>query len=163
MSGIMRKGIKGLVGSTILMMLARRAFEEYEALRESSPWGPSRVLGSWRPDLDLEETSEAFIVRADLAGIEPDDIDLKIKGNTLILQGKRKSFNELLEDQRRLNSELDFGDFYRELTPPEEILPDKIEASLNSGILEVVMPKAEAGKVSKVIKVERVDQIKHTR
>jgi HSP20 family protein len=94
----------------------------------------------WMPAMDLVETDDHFVLRADLPGLGEEDVKLEVSDDTLTLSGERKFEQEAKKDGfYRL--ERSTGHFARSLTLPEGIDPEKIEASFDKGVLEVRIPK----------------------
>lgn len=110
------------------------------------------VRGSWSPAVDIYETDSDVVLKAELPGMKQDDIRLEIRENVLTLKGERKQESELQTDNyHRL--ERSYGAFQRTFTLPGAIQQDKVTAKFKDGVLEVVIPKAEAAK-PKSIKIE---------
>jgi HSP20 family protein len=94
----------------------------------------------WIPAMDLVETEDALVLRADLPGMSEDDVDIEIKDNVLTVSGERKADHEEKgEGFHRV--ERAFGSFSRSLTLPRGIDPDRVEANFEDGVLEVRVPK----------------------
>lgn len=104
------------------------------------PWGIGRELQGWNPSIDLYETSEAFILEADLPGVKGEDVKVEVKGRELILQGRR-SMEQSYSDETFHYQERCMGDFVRRLVLPETVDRDKIKAEFRDGVLHVVLPK----------------------
>ncbi len=101
--------------------------------------GPAR---RWMPAMDLVETDDHFVLRADLPGLGEDDVRIEVDGNTLTVSGERTFEHEAKKDGfYRL--ERGSGSFSRSLTLPEGIDPEAIAASFDKGVLEVRVPKPE--------------------
>lgn len=101
------------------------------------PGGPQEGP-RWRPLLDLVETAEAFILYAELPGVERKDIRLDSDGRSLELSGQRRPLGA---GRGYLRLEGSHGPFKRRLDLPEPVDSDRITARFERGILEVVMPK----------------------
>ena len=96
----------------------------------------------WMPAMDLVETEEHFVLRADLPGLNEEDVKIEVNGDTLTLSGERSFEHEATKDGfYRL--ERGSGTFARSLTLPEGVDPDGIAASFDKGVLEVRIPKPE--------------------
>ena len=108
--------------------------------------------GSWSPPVDLSETHDRIVLRADLPGISIEQIELRIENEKLILKGERSMESSIRrEDVRRI--ERPHGKFFRTFALPRSVRQSEIRAEMNNGVLEVVLPKhAEAR--SRPIKVE---------
>jgi HSP20 family protein len=103
----------------------------------------------WIPAMDLVETAEDFVLRADLPGLSEQDISIELEDNVLTVSGERKS-----EQQERKEGyyriERSSGAFSRSLTLPEGVDPQAVSANFERGVLEVRIPKPEERKPRKV-------------
>jgi HSP20 family protein len=100
------------------------------------------VAGSrrWAPPMDLSETEDALVLRADLPGLDRDDVSIEIKDNVLTVSGERRSEHEdKKEGYHRI--ERSYGSFSRSLTLPRGIQPESVSADFDKGVLEVRIPK----------------------
>ena len=96
----------------------------------------------WVPAVEVAERDNKYIVRAEIPGLKPEDVDVEINGNELILQGERKYERE--EDRGGVRrTERSYGRFYRAIPLPDEINPEQIKASCENGILEVTIPMSQ--------------------
>jgi HSP20 family protein len=103
----------------------------------------------WVPPMDLVEAADHFVLRADLPGLGPDDVNLEVEDNVLTLSGERKAEHESKgEGYYRL--ERASGHFRRSLTLPESVNLEHIAASFDKGVLEIRIPKPEQRKPRKV-------------
>jgi len=102
--------------------------------------------------LDMYETEDSMVVKSAVPGLEPDDIDITISGNTLSMSGETKAENEVKEENY-IRRERRYGSFSRTVTLPEGLELDKAEASFQDGILTLTIPKAPEAK-PKVIKIK---------
>ncbi len=107
------------------------------------------TLRRWIPAMDLVETDEAFVLRADLPGLSEGDVNIELEDNVLTVSGERKSEHEQRKEGY-YRVERASGSFSRSLTLPEGVDPESIEASFDRGVLEVRIPKPEARKPRKV-------------
>lgn len=108
--------------------------------------------GSWSPPVDIYETAESIVLKAELPGLSKDDVDIQVRDNALILKGERTMKKEVREENY-LRVERAYGSFQRAFTLPTAIQADKIRAVFKEGVLEVIIPKAEEAK-PKQIKIE---------
>jgi len=115
--------------------------------------GPEdRPAGQWSPPVDILENDDRIVLRADLPGVEQDDIELRVEDNILVLRGQRKPPADVRpEDMHR--SERPHGSFVRSFSLPQNIDHSAIRATQKSGVLEVVMPKKQESK-AKAIRIE---------
>ncbi len=103
----------------------------------------------WIPAMDLVETDDHLVLRADLPGMSEDDVDIEIKDGVLTVSGERKAeHEERREGYHRV--ERSFGRFSRSLTLPQGTETDKIEASFDNGVLAVRVPKPVESKPTRV-------------
>jgi HSP20 family protein len=109
------------------------------------------VSGAWVPPVDVAETQEKILVRAELPGLRQEDIQIEFENGLLTLRGERKiEKNEGLTWHR---VERTYGNFSRTFTLPRSVDPEKIAATYRDGILEVEVPKREEAK-PKQIRIE---------
>src|SRR6185295_5463852 len=99
----------------------------------------------WVPPMDLVETDEHFVLRADLPGLSEGDVAIELEDNVLTVSGERTAEHE---DKKEgfYRMERSFGQFRRSLTLPEGIDAERIAATFDKGVLEVRIPKPEARK-----------------
>ena len=103
----------------------------------------------WVPAMDLAETEDELILRADLPGLGRDDVALEVKDGTLTVSGERKAeHDEQTEGFYRV--ERAFGSFSRSLSMPRGVDPDAVTADFADGVLEVLIPKPEERKPRRV-------------
>ena len=103
----------------------------------------------WIPAMDLVETDEHFVLRADLPGMKEDDVKIEVEDSTLTLSGERKSEHEANgEGYHRV--ERSYGAFSRSLTLPKGVDPSAVTANFDRGVLEVRIPKPEERKPRRV-------------
>ncbi len=103
----------------------------------------------WVPAMDLVETDEQFVLRADLPGLDESDVKIEVHDKVLTLSGERSYEHEAKKDGfYRL--ERGSGQFSRSLTLPDGVDPDAITASFDKGVLEVRIPKPEQRKPRRV-------------
>ena len=126
-----------------------RLFDQY-----SRGWGADEGLETslWNPPVDVYETHESIVIKADLPEVAPNEVDIAVEGNTLTVRGERKRESEINEkDYHRV--ERSYGTFARSFTLPATIDADKIEANFSQGVLKINLPKREESK-PKQIKVK---------
>ena len=136
------------------------------------PWRPFRDLERMTREIEerfprffgrplFEESEEYFpriesyikegnlVVRADLPGIDPKDIEVMVLGNVLTIKGERKEKKEVKRDEY-IRREVSYGAFERRMTLPEGAATDKIKAQFKNGVMEVTMPVAKEMAARKV-------------
>ena len=104
---------------------------------------------AWAPAIEMFEKDDKFVVRAELPGIKREEIDISVSDDTLTIKGERKSKNEV-EEEDYYCREHSYGSFFRSIALPSDINTEKIEASYESGVLEVSLPKAAEAKPKKI-------------
>ncbi|MDI6820562.1 MAG: Hsp20/alpha crystallin family protein [Patescibacteria group bacterium] len=102
--------------------------------------------------VDVYQDQDNIIVQSTVAGIKPDDIDISITNESVIIRGKREK-EEAIEDKDYFYQECFWGAFSRSIILPQEIDPDKSQASMKNGVLTVKMPKLNRAK-TKTLKVK---------
>jgi HSP20 family protein len=102
--------------------------------------GNGATLRRWMPAMDLVETGDHFVLRADLPGLTEDDVKIELEDRTLTVSGERKAEHES-KDEGYYRVERAFGSFSRSLTLPEGVDPEAVAASFDHGVLEVRIPK----------------------
>jgi len=104
---------------------------------------------TWLPDLDVSETDKELIVRAEVPGIEKDDIDITLTDGLLTIRGEKKHEKEEKEENYH-RIERRYGSFARTLRLPGDVKHDKIDASYKDGVLKLVIPKPEKAMAKKI-------------
>jgi len=110
------------------------------------------ALGAWTPAVDIYEEEGRIVLRADLPGVGPDQLDIKVENNTLTIAGERR-FEKDLKKENYHRVERQYGAFSRSFSLPGAVNAEKIHAEHRDGVLEIVLPKREESK-PKQIKVE---------
>jgi HSP20 family protein len=114
-----------------------------------SPGGNGGTLRRWMPAMDLLETGDHFVLRADLPGMGEEDVSIELEDSTLTISGERKIEHEEREEGY-YRVERASGSFQRSLTLPKGVDPEAVTASFDRGVLEVRIPKPEARKPRKI-------------
>lgn len=125
--------------------------------RRLRPWLPSIwPRGSEAefvaPSVDVYEEKDDIVVKAELPGMDKNDIEVNISDSALTLKGEKKK-EQKIEEKNYYRSERSYGAFLRTVELPKEVQADKIKASFKNGVLEVRLPKTEEAK-TKEIKVK---------
>jgi HSP20 family protein len=106
-------------------------------------------LGSWTPAVDIHETDERFVIKAELPGVSKDDVSIDVHQNTLTLRGQRKHEAEV-KNERYHRVERAYGTFQRSFVLPAIVDQDKVQATYKDGVLELHLPKSEAAKPKRI-------------
>jgi HSP20 family protein len=113
------------------------------------PAGGNTAARRWTPAMDLLETEDQFVLRADLPGMSESDVSIELEDNVLTLSGERKAEHE---EKREgfYRMERAYGSFSRSLTLPKGIDPEAVSAAFDRGVLEVRVPKPEQRKPRRI-------------
>ena len=103
----------------------------------------------WVPAMDLVESDDHFLLKADLPGLGEEDVAIEIRDNTLTISGERRSEFEQKE-RGWYRVERQTGRFSRSLSLPDGVDPDAVAATFDKGVLEIVIPKPEQRKPRRV-------------
>jgi HSP20 family protein len=106
-------------------------------------------LRRWMPAMDLLETEDHFVLRADLPGMTEDDVNIELEDTTLTISGQRKAEHEERKEGA-YRVERAFGSFSRSLTLPQGVDPEAVTANFEHGVLEVHVPKPEQRKPRRI-------------
>ncbi len=104
----------------------------------------TRGTGAWLLPMDAYITDEAIVIRADVPGLKPEEIDIILEGDTLTIRGEIKREEE--NQRKYVLLERPTGKFERTLTINTPIDHDRVEATFKDGVLTLTLPKAEAVK-----------------
>ena len=102
-------------------------------------------IGPWAPAVDIYETENELVVKADLPDVDPKDIDVRVENNTLTIAGERK-FEAKSNDKGYHRIERSYGNFVRSFSVPNAFDTDKINAAFQNGVLTVSLTKKETAK-----------------
>ncbi|OBS08363.1 Hsp20/alpha crystallin family protein [Acidihalobacter prosperus] len=102
--------------------------------------GDEAVTSDWLPSVDIREEENAFVIHADVPGVDPKDIDIHMENGVLTVKGERETVDEETRKQYR-RVERVRGQFYRRFTLPDTADADQITARVDKGVLEVRIPK----------------------
>ena len=108
-------------------------------------WEEAPALGEWAPSLDLSETKDAFVVKAEVPGMDPADIQVSLQENLLTIKGEKRHEKEE-KDERYHRVERSYGTFTRTVRLPIGVDLSKVTATFKNGLLTVTMPKTAAAK-----------------
>ena len=128
--------------------------------RQITPWTPyefdsplnqisriaSRLLdgdsGAWLPAIDVERGQDELTVRADLPGVQPDEIKIEVQNGVLMLSGQQERQNDE-NDRAYVRHERRYGSFMRSIPLPEGVDPSQITAKTSNGVVEITIPLPE--------------------
>jgi HSP20 family protein len=107
-------------------------------------------LATWAPAVDVFETENELVVKADLPDMTEKDIDVRVENNTLTVRGERK-FEQQTSEDNYLRIERAYGSFTRSFSLPNTVNPEAIRAEYRNGVLTVRMPKREESKPKQIM------------
>jgi len=99
--------------------------------------------------VDVYQTPTAFVIESTIAGANPEDIDISLSPDSITIKGKREK-EEKIKAENYIHQECYWGRFSRTIILPQEIDPDKAQASLKNGVLKVTLPKLNKTKIKKI-------------
>jgi HSP20 family protein len=115
--------------------LFNRFFGDWE--RAGTPWAP--MSQGYAPRVESYVDGNTLLIKADLPGIEPQDVELTVEGNQLTLKGERKAHHER-QDSHYLQQEVHYGSFVRTFPLPQGVKAEEVHATYRNGVLEVAIP-----------------------
>ncbi len=101
--------------------------------------------GEWAPAIDVSETPDKVVIKAEVPGIDPQEINITLAGDVLTIKGEKKSEREETKESYHM-VERSYGSFARSLTLPAAVDQDRIDAKYEKGVLTVTCPKKEEAK-----------------
>lgn len=104
-------------------------------------------VGDWMPLIDIDETQDAFAVKAELPGVDKEDVSVDIDNGVLTIRGEKKVETE---DKKRHRVECAYGSFVRSFTLPQSVDTERVEAEYKNGVLNLTIPKSEAAKPKQI-------------
>jgi HSP20 family protein len=135
------KALTPWTGVTALRKEMDRLFDRFW----ETDWPAWPALGDWMPKVDVADTKDAFMVTAEIPGIDPKDITLTLDGDALTIKGEKKHEKEEKEGTY-FRMERAYGAFARTMPLPAPVEAGKVTATFKNGILTVKLPKGAAAK-----------------
>ena len=118
--------------------------------RLRADWGGEALEGtSWLPAVDIVETENDIVLRADLPGVDPKEVEIQVQNGMLTLKGERKFESDVKEDDYRRVERL-YGSFLRSFALPQTVDPNSVAAEYRNGVLEVKLPKRPEAKPKQI-------------
>jgi HSP20 family protein len=125
------------------------ANDEFASNHPHSDWNDDTEEQDGELPIDMYQTRDAIVIRALVAGVSPDDLNISITRDMVTLQGQREEVQEA-PDEDYYHRELFWGSFSRSIVLPEEIVIDEAEAREKHGLLEIILPKLDKGRSAKL-------------
>ena len=141
-----------------------KPFGELTSLRKEMENLWNRFLGEspflrtfkedWLPPVDISETEDKVVIKAEMPGLEAKDVDVSISADVLTIKGEKKKEEEE-KDEHCHCVETYSGSFQRSFRLPQNVKTDKVEATFAKGVLKITLPKTEEAKKKEInIKVK---------
>lgn len=133
-------------------------WDPFRAMREMLRWDPFREIApvfpvveraAFNPSFDVTETKDAYVFKADVPGVEKEDLEISATGNRLRISGKRESEQESKNDTV-YTYERQYGSFARSFTLPDGADCDHAKSELHDGVLTLVIPKKAGAQAKKI-------------
>jgi HSP20 family protein len=125
----------------------RAAQDEMLRATRGQSWRPGQQFttgtapAAWMPAVDISERKDAYLVAVELPGVKPDQVEITVEDGLLTIQGERHFAHDSAEEKMH-RAERYYGPFRRSITLPSHVEADKIEASAQDGVLQIMVPKA---------------------
>jgi HSP20 family protein len=120
-----------------------QVFEDFGLSEASRSQGGGSQLATWMPSIEVFQRDGNLVARAELPGVNKDDVRVEVTDEGLVIQGERRE-----EHERRgegfYRTEISYGQFYRLVPLPEDIDMEQVRAEFNNGVLEVTIPVSQA-------------------
>jgi HSP20 family protein len=111
--------------------------------------GQESNLTSWAPAVDIYETEQALVVKADLPEVDPKELDIRVENNLLTIRGERK-FEKKVNEDNYLRVERAYGSFSRSFSLANTVNAEAIKADYQNGVLTLAIPKREEAKPKQI-------------
>jgi len=139
------KNISGLNGKKAIIDINDSSEEKNAGDNSGNEQWLSEDYDEGQLAIDVYQTKDAIIVKSTIAGVKPENIDISINNDMLTIRGSRK-MSEEIEEENYFYQECYWGAFSRSIILPMEVKTDKIEATIENGVLTVALPKAQTAK-----------------
>jgi HSP20 family protein len=133
--------------------LMRRMAEEMDRAFSGFGMERSRSGNIWSPAIEVSERDGNYVVHADLPGLKPEDVNVEVGEEGLVIRGERKLNKETNEGGVR-RTERQYGQFYRSIPLPEGVDPEQVKANFQDGVLQVNIPMPQSKTNRRQIPIE---------
>jgi HSP20 family protein len=113
-------------------------------------WKEEVVRGVWSPPVDILERGSEVVLKVDLPGVSQEEIDIRVEGSTLIIQGERRLIKDAPEENY-IQIERPYGTFRRTFNIPRTIEQEEIKASYKDGVLRIVLPRKQETQPKQIV------------
>lgn len=111
-----------------------------DSMTRNRGYEESLAPGFWSPPVDIYETDDAVVLKAELAGLNKNDVTIEVKDSTLVLKGERK-FEKDVKEENYHRIERSYGAFSRTFSLPQTVDQTNVTATFKDGLLEITIPK----------------------
>jgi HSP20 family protein len=136
----------------IMNIITWDPFREMESLLDRYNRSPARASSGqagWSPVVDIQEDKHQFLIKAELPGVDKDDVKVMVEDRVLTLSGEKKA-EVVAEDGKQHRNECFYGSFSRSFSLPNDIDAEAIAAEYKHGILNLRIPKSEKVKPKEI-------------
>lgn len=126
-----------------------RVFDEAYRSQRGATGEEWALGGNWAPAVDIYEQGDRIVLKAELPGIDPKDVDIRVENNVLSLRGERKLESDVKRESCH-RMERAYGTFSRSFTLPSVVDTGKIKAEYRDGVLQVTLPHKEEAKPKQI-------------
>jgi len=113
-------------------------------------WKEEIVRGVWSPPVDILERGSEVVLKVDLPEVSQEEIDIRVEGSTLIIQGERRLIKDAPEENY-IQIERPYGTFRRTFNIPRMIEQEEIKASYKDGVLRIVLPRKQETQPKQIV------------
>lgn len=111
--------------------------------------GDNSALTAWTPFVDIYETENELVIKADLPDLNEKELDIRVENNTLTIRGERK-FEQTVKEDNYLRIERNYGSFSRSFGLPNTVNTEAIKADYKNGVLSVELPMSAESKPKQI-------------
>ncbi len=111
--------------------------------------GEASFTATWAPHVDVIEHKDSYAIKAELPGVDKNDVKITLQENVLTIKGEKRQEKEE-KDSNAHRVERSYGAFERSFSLPTNVKGDKIDASYKNGVLEITLPKVEEAKPKEI-------------
>ena len=123
-------------------------FADFDGDVRTDPFGRSYIT-PWSPRADVIENDDAYVIKAELPGVNKNDVKITLRDNVLTIKGEKKEEKE--EKEKNFHRiERSYGSFERSFALPAGVKNDKVDAAYKDGVLSITLPKAEEAKPKEI-------------
>lgn len=103
------------------------------------------TMPDWAPKVDIKETKESYIIKAELPGVNKNDVSVTLEQGVLTIRGEKK-FEKEYDEEKTHRVECSYGSFVRSFSLPESVDENKVTANFKDGLLNLLIPKSPKAK-----------------